>query len=362
MQFHIVPSYVLQVISRSPDALQPVLDAIVETSRDLCNSDAATMFLLRDGKFHFTAIAGLVPKHMEYLKVNPATAADPMFKRLMRLKRTLHFPNVMDDPELSRNERTVLGGPRALLVTPLLRDGEPIGAIALRQSHLRPFTPRQIQAIEVFADQAVIAISNVELFEQVQARTRDVSEALRYQIGSANILKVIASSPTDVGPVLLSDRWKALASFATPTMRSCCSAATVIYTSAHITAPYPSTSTNGQSAVTGHLGAPSWTEQRYMFTTFFRRKPMNSPKPRYCCNDPDRWESAPFLRFPSSSEGESIGAILLRRKQVQPFAEKQVSLLRTFADQAVIAIQNARLFNETGRHWSGRPPPPTSSR
>ena len=198
LQFQTASSEVLKVISSSPDTLQPVLDAIVQTSRELCGSDASTIFLIRDDKFHFTAVSGDVPKHLEYLRDNPASIHEPLFGRLVRERRTLHFANVMDDPELSRSPRTVLGGPRALLVTPLLRDGEPLGAIVLRQSYLKPFTPRQIQAIEVFADQAVIAISNVELFEEVQAKTRDLSEALTYQTGSGNILRVIASSPTDV--------------------------------------------------------------------------------------------------------------------------------------------------------------------
>ena len=202
LQFQTASSDVLKVISSSPDTLQPVLDAIVQTSRELCGSDASTIFLIRDDKFHFTAVSGDVPKHLEYLRDNPASIDEPLFGRLVRERRTLHFANVMDDPELSRSPRNVLGGPRALLVAPLLRDGEPLGAIVLRQSHLKPFTSRQIQAIEVFADQAVIAISNVGLFEEVQAKTRDLSEALTYQTGSSKILSVIASSPTDVGPVL----------------------------------------------------------------------------------------------------------------------------------------------------------------
>jgi GAF domain-containing protein len=156
---------VLRVISRSPDALQPVLDAIVETSRDLCGSDGASIFLLRDGKFHLAAVAGAVPQHLEYLRANPAPNDGPVsvFTRAFELKHTVHYPNVAEDPDLNQGH-DVLGGPRALLVAPLMRDGEVLGVIILRQTHLRPFTPRQIQAIEVFADQAVIAISNVGPF------------------------------------------------------------------------------------------------------------------------------------------------------------------------------------------------------
>jgi GAF domain-containing protein len=180
LQFQTAASDVLKVISRSPDALQPVMDAIVDTSRELCGSDGATIFLLRDGKFHFTAVSGVLPKHLEYLRNNPAPIHGPptVFTRLVQQKCTAHYPNFADDPELNQVRRISLGGPRALLVAPLMRDGQVIGAIVLRQSHLRPFTPRQIQAIETFADQAVIAISNVGLFEQVQERTRELSQSL----------------------------------------------------------------------------------------------------------------------------------------------------------------------------------------
>jgi GAF domain-containing protein len=179
LQFQTATADVLKVISRSPDTLQPVLDAIVETSRELCGSDASTIFLLRDGQFHFTAVAGSVPKHMEFLRTNPAPSDGPatVFTRLHQLKRTIHYPNVTEDPDLD-HERAALGGDRALLVAPLMREGDVIGCIVLRQSHLKPFTPRQIQAIETFADQAVIAISNVNLFEQVQQRTRELSKSL----------------------------------------------------------------------------------------------------------------------------------------------------------------------------------------
>jgi len=179
LQFQTATSEVLKVISRSPDALQPVLDVIVETSRELCNSDASTIFLLRELKFHVTAVAGSVPRHLEYMRANPQSIDQPgsVLARVIREKRTLHVPNVADDPELKQGAAGV-GGPRALLVAPLVRDSNVLGVIVLRQSHLKPFTPRQIEAIEVFADQAVIALSNVNLFEQLQQRTRELSTSL----------------------------------------------------------------------------------------------------------------------------------------------------------------------------------------
>src|SRR5579872_5784033 len=179
LQFQRAASDVLKVISSSPDKLQPVLDAIVETSRELCGSDGAIIFLIADGRFHVTAVSGALPTHLEFMRANPIELGQPgsVLNRTVREGRSQHVPNVMDDPEL-RDGYAGVGGPRALLTAPLMRDGEAIGVIVLRQSHLKPFTPRQIQAIETFADQAVIAISNVNLFNEVQARTKELAASL----------------------------------------------------------------------------------------------------------------------------------------------------------------------------------------
>ena len=162
LQFQTAASDVLKVISRSPDELQPVLDVIVNISRELCNTDASTIFLLRDGRFHVAAVTGLLPTHLEILRANPASIDQPgsVLSRVAQEKRTLNLANVADDPELAQGI-TGRGGPRALLCVPLISDSKVIGIITLRQSHLVPFTPRQVQAVEVFADQAVIAIQNV---------------------------------------------------------------------------------------------------------------------------------------------------------------------------------------------------------
>jgi two-component system NtrC family sensor kinase len=179
LQFQTATSDVLKVISRSPDTLQPVLDVIVETSRELCGADASTIFLLREERFHVAAISGSLPAHLDHLKANPLPIGQrgSILSRIYDHKRTINLENVLEDAEL-REGSTGLGGPRALLTVPLLSEGQVIGAITLRQPHTRPFTRRQVQAIESFADQAVIAISNVNLFEEVQKRTRELAQSL----------------------------------------------------------------------------------------------------------------------------------------------------------------------------------------
>ena len=180
LQFQTASADVLKVISRSPDALQPVLDVIVETSRELCNALTAVIFLLRDGKFHDVAESSEKPEYIEALRANPISPdqVGSVLVRAAREKRTIHVPNTAEDPEAGLGGPISRAGPRALLTVPLIRDGEVIGGITLRQSHLTPFTPRQIEAVETFADQAVISISNVSLFEQVQQRTRELTKSL----------------------------------------------------------------------------------------------------------------------------------------------------------------------------------------
>jgi signal transduction histidine kinase len=179
LQFQIATADVLKAISRSPDALQPVMKVIVETSRELCGSDASTIFLVREGKFQVAAVSGVLPKHLEAMRSNPHSIGQSgsALARVYDQKCTLNFANVMEDPELRRGA-TGLGGARALLNVPLISDGQVIGVITLRQSHLRPFTQSQVNAIETFADQAVIAISNVGLFHKLQERTSELSESL----------------------------------------------------------------------------------------------------------------------------------------------------------------------------------------
>lgn len=184
LQFQTASAEVLKVISRSPDDLQPVLDVIVETSRELCNALTSVIFLLRDGKFHHAADSidesFRKPDYIDTFRGHPISLdqVGSALARATREKRTIHIPNSEEDPEAGRGGPLDLGGAKALLSVPLILDGSVIGGIMLRQSHLAPFTQRQIEAVESFADQAVIAISNVNLFEEVQQRTRELAKSL----------------------------------------------------------------------------------------------------------------------------------------------------------------------------------------
>jgi signal transduction histidine kinase len=179
LQFQTATSEVLKVISSSPDSLQPVLDGIVSTARQLCGTDTSTIFLLSEGKFKIAAFSGAIPEYIEFLRNNPISPdqAGSSTARAAREKRTIHIPDIGADPEFGQGPMAV-GQRRSLLSVPLIREDLAIGVITMRQSHMTPFTQRQIEVVETFADQAIIAISNVRLFEEVQERTRELSQSL----------------------------------------------------------------------------------------------------------------------------------------------------------------------------------------
>src|SRR4029077_18836218 len=179
LQFQTATSEVLKVISSSPDSLQPVLDGIVDTARQLCGTDTSTIFLLSEGKFKIAAFSGAIPEYIEFLRNNPISPdqAGSSTARAAREQRTIHIPDIGADLAFGQGPMAI-GQRRSLLSVPLIREDLAIGVITMRQSHMTPFTQRQIEVVETFADQAIIAISNVRLFEEVQERTRELSQSL----------------------------------------------------------------------------------------------------------------------------------------------------------------------------------------
>src|SRR5882724_5805267 len=335
---------VLKVISRSAFDLQTVLDTLVESAARLCEADMAAITRQKGDAYFRAGSYGFSPEFMNYVKDIPVKAerATIIGRTLLEGKVT-HVPDVHSDPDYSFSEGQRLSGdPRTILGVPLLREGNPVGALALLRRAVRPFTDKQIELVTTFADQAVIAIENVRLFDEVQARTRDLQEALTYQTGSANILKVIASSPTDVGPALK----------------------TIVESACELCEAYDAVLRLRQGdnlELSAHHGTvpadwnlsrinPYWTAGR----AALERRPVHVHD--MSSSEGDEFPEAQvrarsqghrtILSVPLLQEGKSIGTITLRRLEVNPFSDKQIALLQTFADQAVIAIGNVRLFDE----------------
>src|SRR5437867_7237225 len=323
---------VLGIISRSPTDVQPVLDAIVESAAQVCGIDDVLLRLHEGNAMVARAHFGSIPI------VRVEISIDEPEVRWMREHGTLHVPDTR-----AQNDFPMLGsaaGWRTLLSVPLRQHGEIIGNLNSRRNEVRPFTPAQIKLLETFADQAVIAIENVQLFQELENRNRDLTEALEQQTATSEILGVIASSPTDIQPVLNT--------VAANAARLCDANDAVVFRidgdvlqPMAIYGPVPAVSnpisrgsTSGRAVIdrrTIHIpDLSAESEEEFPVSKAYHRQ-MG-----------DRTTLAtPLLR-----EGLPIGAILIRRREVRPFSEKQIALLKTFADQAVIAIENVRLFKE----------------
>src|SRR6476660_5529070 len=334
---------VLKVISRSTFDLQTVLDTLVQSAARLCNADMAAI-ARKDAKgfYHATNYNFSVDwvKFTDPVRLQPGRGS--VIGRALLAGAAVQIPDVLADPEYAYSDMQKAAGYRTLLGVPLLRGQEPIGVLFLGRKTVEPFTDKQVELVSTFADQAVIAIENVRLFDEVQAKTRELTEALTYQTGSSNILSVIASSPTDVGPVLEAIVESACglceADDATVVLKD---GEELVFGAQHGSIPVVwqrlpinRRMVSGRAVIDGRpvhlhdLLAPEG-EQFTDAREFARRTNVRTVL------------SVPLLR-----ENGGVGAIVLRRTEVQPFSDKQIALLQTFADQAVIAIGNVRLFEE----------------
>jgi GAF domain-containing protein len=168
-------SEVLKVISRSPNQLQPMLDSIAATAAELCHADFAMIHTLEHGGFRLVAANKVEARYIKWLARHPPAAnRGSISGRVVAERATVHIPDVLADSEYTRSESQKRGGQRSMLGVPLMRVGVPIGVIALHRTELRPFTDKQIDLVETFADQAVIAIENTHLLNELRQRTGDL--------------------------------------------------------------------------------------------------------------------------------------------------------------------------------------------
>jgi GAF domain-containing protein len=334
---------VLKVISRSAFDLQTVLDTLTESAAGLCNADMASISRHEGTGFRHVTNYKFPSDWIEYSSSFKMQAGrGSIVGRALLDGKVVQVADVLADAEYTYQEPQRKAGYRTFLCVPLLREGHPIGVLSLCRRTVQPFTDKQIELVSTFADQAVIAIENVRLFDEVQAKTRDLSEALTYQTGSANILKVIASSPTDVGPVL-----SAIAESACELCEA--NDAVVLLKDGDYLSP---------SAHHGPI--PVALEKRAVSRNYVAGRSVIDKVPVHV-RDVFSEEAAEFsesrklsrdngirsiLCVPLLRDDQSIGTILLRRKEVHPFNDKQIALLQTFADQAVIALGNVRMFEQ----------------
>src|SRR5262249_45453762 len=337
---------VLKVISRSKFELQPVLDTLVQSGAGLCEAGQNFIFL-RDGDvYRIAARNGMPPELEEYASQHPISPGrDTLTGRVALGSRVVHIPDVLADPEYAYGAQSVAGY-RAMLGVPLLREASCIGVMTITRRTPQPFSDKQIELVTTFADQPVIAIENVRLFDEVQARTRELSESLEQQTATAEVLKVISRSTFDLQTVL-----DTLVEFAT---RLCQGDTASIYLRDGKTDVYRLASNIGftpelraflkQRAIS--LGRDTLTGRTVLERSIAHIPDVEIEREYTGEEAQKRGGYRTMLGVPLLREGTPIGTISVTRSTVQPFTDKQIELVTTFADQAVIAIENVRLFEE----------------
>jgi GAF domain-containing protein len=332
----------LNVISRSTFDLQAVLDTLVQSAARLCAAECAFIFRLEQGAYHLAANHGFSDEYRDYIKRNPIPPGrGTLVGRTALTVHTVHMPDCLADPEYKWFESQKIGGFRTMLGVPLLREGSPIGVLALTRSQVQPFSEREIELVTTFADQAVIAIENVRLFDEVQARTRDLSEALEQQTATSEVLHVISSSPGALEPVFQSMLENAV--------RICEAKFGVLYRydgklfhpEALVGAPQALVEFHQKrgafQAVPGTPLHRLWQTRNVVHTADDAGGPSSSARLA---------GARSHLAVPMLKDDALVGSIIIYRQEVRPFTDKQVDLVTNFASQAVIAIENTRLLNE----------------
>ena len=336
---------VLKVISRSTFDLEVVLKTLVESAGRLCEADMGAMARPSGDAFYHVVGFGFAPGYDEYMRKVPLERGrGSVVGRVIAEGKVVHVTDVRTDPEFTITEAAKIGDTRTVLGVPLLREGTTIGVIVMTRRLVRPFTDKQIDLVTSFADQAVIAIENVRLFDEVQARTRELSVSLEYQTATADVLNVISRSPSELQPVL---------DAIVQTAARLCSAEYAFIARYLDGKCYLVAGNQVEADHIKYLADRPVAVDRGSVTgrVVLERRTIHVPD---VLADPEfdqfEWQRVgrqrTVLGVPLLREDVLIGVIILARTQVQPFDERQIELVTTFADQAVIAIENVRLFDE----------------
>jgi len=335
---------VLKIISSSPGQLTPVFNSMLENAIRICGAGFGTMFLFDGNRFDFAADYGTPPALVELQTRRGPTLPPPggILDRVMRDKQVAHSADYL--AEQPQSPPVALGGARSTVGVPMLKDSELVGAIVIYRKEVRPFSEKEIDLVKNFAAQAVIAIENTRLLNELRQRTGDLSEALDQQTATSEVLKVISSSPGELEPV-----FNAMLENAT---RICEAKFGTLYRYDG-GAFHPVTFHKVPSSLAdflrqrGSFVPPAGTPLERLLRTRNVTHVVDDDSAKPVAGAAALLGGARVrLAVPMLKDNELVGAILIYRQEMRPFTDKQIELVTTFADQAVIAIENTRLLNE----------------
>jgi GAF domain-containing protein len=340
---------VLKVISRSTFDLQAVLDTLVEAAVRLCEADSATINRQHGDEFRQVAQYGHSRDHEAFMTTRPIpTGRGSVVGRTILEGKVVQIPDVLADPEFTFREAAQRTGNRTMLGVPLMREGTPIGVINLQRRTVRPFTDKQIELVTTFAAQAVIAIENTRLLNELRQRTDDLTESLEQQTATSEVLKAISGSPGNLQPV-----FQAMLENAT---RICEAHFGVLFRcdqgrfriAAMLNLPQPLAASLRENDGFVRPPPPGTVLDRVWRTKQVAHTADGAalPNPSLAAT---LGRARSTVGVPMLKDDELVGVFVIYRQEVRPFTDKQIKLVQNFADQAVIAIENARLLSELRR-------------
>jgi two-component system NtrC family sensor kinase len=334
---------VLKVISRSTFDLQTVLNTLVESACGLCDAEASTIWRPEGDAFKLAANFGQSAAHVDAMRqLSTRPGRESCTARVLLEGRTIHIPDSEADPEYNVVDVQRAAGNRAILGVPLLREGLPIGVLTLTRSTARPFTEKQIELATTFADQAVIAIENVRLFDEVQARTRELSQSVE-ELRVLGEVSQAVNSTLDLETVLTTIVGRAVQLSRTDT------GAIYVFDEEHKEFRLHATHGMSEVMIAAITSRQIGLGDAKIGAAAMQRKSIQVPDIR---NEPASPVNEIILRegylsiliIPLLRPDHIVGALVVRRKMPGEFPQSTIDLLQTFADQSVVAIQNARLF------------------
>ena len=335
---------ILRVIRASPTVAQPVFETIVRNAVSLCGGLFANVFSFDGELLHYVASHNVGPSYADMIRVNYPMRPDSsqVSGRVVLAKSVVWLEDALADPDYDQRYPRAMGW-RRLLGVPMLHEGNPIGAITVGWAEPGPPTKAQEELLKTFADQAVIAIENVRLFEAEQKRRRELSESLEQQTATSEVLKVISSSPSDLKPVFQS--------MLENSVRICEAKFGQMFLCE-----------GDKVRAVAQLDVPTtlveWDEKHGAFQPSAEGGLMRAIRTKKVIHIDDLMSEQPslpvvklggarsYIAVPMLKESELVGVIVIYRQEVRPFTEKQIDLVQNFAAQAVIAIENSRLLNE----------------